>query len=75
MLDRDKIVAVLKKRFPTAPTGEIAAAVNAIVGLDDEWEEIPLADVTPCRRFCYLARAIEDGVRLKLLRCGRNQDT
>jgi hypothetical protein len=74
MLDRDKIVAVLKKRFPSASTAQIAAAANAIVGLDDEWEEIALADVTPCQRFCYLARAIEDGVRLKLLRRGQNHD-
>jgi hypothetical protein len=36
MLDREKIVAVLKKRFAGTSVDQIAAATNAIVGLDDE---------------------------------------
>jgi hypothetical protein len=61
MLDRDKIVTVLKRRFPAAGVGQVAAAANAIVGLDDEWEELPLTvpgstpvGPLPCRDTCYL---------------------
>jgi hypothetical protein len=38
MIDREKVVAVLRKRFPTASMQEIAAAANAIVGLPLEYE-------------------------------------
>jgi hypothetical protein len=67
MLDREKIVAVLKKRFAGAATDQIAAAANAIVGLEDEWEEVPLAEGVPCSDSCYLTRAIQDGTRFKVL--------
>lgn len=40
MLDRDKIEAVLSRRFPGATLHQIAAAANGIMGLGDEWEEI-----------------------------------
>ena len=40
MLDREKVLAVLKYRFPTASRDAVAAAANAIVGLEDEWEEL-----------------------------------
>jgi hypothetical protein len=40
MIDREKVVAILRKRFPTAPAVDIAAAANAIVGLSDEWREV-----------------------------------
>jgi len=40
MLDREKVLTVLRRRFPTAEVGELAAATNAIVGLDDEWDEV-----------------------------------
>ena len=56
MLDREKIVAVLKKRFAGAGVDQIAAATNAIVGLDDEWEELTAADTHPCSDSCYLAK-------------------
>ena len=68
MLDREKIVAVLRRRFASAGADQIAAATNAIVGLEDEWEELTLLDATPCSESCYLARAIQDGTRFKLLR-------
>lgn len=41
MVDREKIIAVLRRRFPGAASDQVAAAANAIVGLEDEWEEIP----------------------------------
>lgn len=40
MIDREKVVAILRKRFPGAPPVDIAAAANAIVGLRDEWREV-----------------------------------
>jgi len=41
MLDRQKIESVLTRRFPGAKPTDVAAATNAIMGLDDEWEEVP----------------------------------
>ena len=40
MLDRQKLEALLSKRFPGSKYDQIAAATNAIMGLDDEWEEV-----------------------------------
>jgi hypothetical protein len=40
MIDRQKLETVLSRRFPGATPGQIAAAANAIMGLDDEWEEL-----------------------------------
>jgi hypothetical protein len=36
-VDREKVLAVLHRRFRGASEMETAAAANAIVGLDDEW--------------------------------------
>jgi len=40
MVDRQKLETVLRRRFPAATGGQIAAAANAIMGLEDEWEEV-----------------------------------
>jgi hypothetical protein len=40
MIDREKVVTVLRRRFPGASPEAIAAAANAIVGLPEEWEDI-----------------------------------
>lgn len=40
MVDREKVTAVLLKRFPGASPRDIAAAANAIVGLYPEYEPI-----------------------------------
>jgi hypothetical protein len=40
MLDREKVLTVLRRRFPNADAAALAAATNAIVGLDDEWDEV-----------------------------------
>lgn len=45
MVDREKVLVVLRKRFPTARSEEIAAA-NAIVGLDPEYSCVEAAEVT-----------------------------
>ena len=40
MVERHKVEAVLLRRFPGAPSRDVAAAVNAIVGLVDDWQEV-----------------------------------
>jgi hypothetical protein len=40
MIDREKVIAILRKRFPGSPPDEVAAAANAIVGLRGEWREV-----------------------------------
>ena len=61
MLDREKIVAVLMRRFPGSTPEQIAPAANALVGLEDEWMEIPLpggGEGTLCRQGCYLTEML-----------------
>lgn len=45
MVDREKVLAVLRRRFPGASESETAAAANAIVGLDEEWREVDCTDL------------------------------
>lgn len=45
MIDREKVLVVLRRRFPSARQEEIAAAANAIVGLAPEYEPLDGADV------------------------------
>jgi hypothetical protein len=74
MLDREKVLAVLKRRFPGAAPEQVAAATNAIVGLDDEWIELAAAaerddERAPvCDRSCYLAEALRTGGRFRVFR-------
>ena len=44
MVDRQKVEAILSCRFPGAPAAQLAAAANALMGLADEWEEVPAPD-------------------------------
>ena len=44
-VDREKVLSVLLKRFPGAPLCDVAAAANAIVGLEPEYDPVPAADV------------------------------
>jgi hypothetical protein len=45
MVDREKVLTVLRRRFPSASEADRAAAANAIVGLDEEWEEVDCTDL------------------------------
>jgi hypothetical protein len=76
MLDRQKIETILIRRFPGAPFGQIAAAANGIMGLDDEWEEIP-GDIgrheyshsnSSCSGVCHLVRECAGADELRLFR-------
>lgn len=40
MVDRQKVEAILARRFPGASREQVAAAANAIMGLPDEWQEV-----------------------------------
>lgn len=75
MLDRQKIEAVLARRFPGAAFHQVAAAANAIMGLDDEWEEIleptsglGLHHSAVCGDLCRLARELDQGAAFRLFR-------
>ena len=75
MVDREKVLAVLAKRFPFATREETAAAANAIVGLDEEWEEVTdrcdelgLHYSASCSDICYLAQQVERGDAFRLFR-------
>jgi hypothetical protein len=75
MLDRQKVEAILVRRFPGSATDTIAAAANAIMGLRDEWEEVLHQDEQfgyhysdRCSDICYLAREAEDGSEFRLFR-------
>ena len=75
MLDREKIVAVLERRFPGASAGQVAAAANAIVGLDEEWEEVVMSPayfnnsgVSYCDAACWLRAVTRSGASLRVYR-------
>jgi len=75
MIDREKVLAVLSRRFAGASPDQIAAAANAIVGLDDEWEEVSEREdelgyhYSPnCTDICYLAQQVERGDQFRMFR-------
>jgi hypothetical protein len=74
MLDRQKLEILLARRFKGATTEQIATAANAIMGLEDEWEEMTETDdfgyqLSPrCGEICALAREAESGAEFRLLR-------
>jgi len=76
MLDRQKIETILIRRFPGATCGQVAAAANGIMGLDDEWEEIrgdigaPAHShaVPSCSGICHLVRECAGADELRLFR-------
>jgi hypothetical protein len=64
MIDRQKVETILRRRFPGAEWGQIAAAANAIMGLDDEWEEVQHPDIE------RLGHQLKDGVEFRFFRRG-----
>jgi len=74
MIDREKVVTVLRKRFPGAPVEEVAAAANAIVGLAEEWDDVTTQEpdlvthlARPCGAGCSVAKDVETA-EFRLLR-------
>ena len=74
MIDRQKLETVLSRRFPGATGPQIAAAANAIMGLEDEWEEVGAPDEfgynvsSRCVDICVLAREADAGTEFRVLR-------
>jgi hypothetical protein len=74
MIDRDKLETLLVRRFPKATRDQVAAAANAIMGMDDEWEEVGTDQefgyhyATRGTDICTLAREAEAGTEFRLLR-------
>jgi hypothetical protein len=74
MIDRQKLESVLVRRFPGSKGDQIAAAANAIMGLEDEWEEVAWYDDVACDgsprcvEMCALAREAEAGSEFMVLR-------
>jgi len=75
MVDREKVLAVLAKRFPGASADQMAAAANAIVGLEDEWEEVTEREEqlgyhvsAACSDICYIAQQVERGDAFRFFR-------
>jgi len=75
MIDREKVLAVLCKRFPGASPDQFAAAANAIVGLEDEWEDVTGHEPefgyhfsVQCSGICYLAEQAQQGAQFRFFR-------
>jgi hypothetical protein len=75
MVDREKVLAVLSRRFTGARPDQLAGAANAIVGLDDEWEDVTDREdefgyhFSPCcSDICYLAQQVERGDQFRVFR-------
>lgn len=74
MLDRQKVEAILGRRFPGAARDQVAAAANAIMGLSDEWEEVLHDDRTgyhygpECGPACATPPSAEEATEFRLFR-------
>ena len=62
MLDRQKLETILLRRFPGATVQQIAVSANAIMGLDEEWEDVQVHGVDA------LAAELERGAEFRVLR-------
>jgi hypothetical protein len=75
MVDRQKVLAVLRNHFPDASDDVADGATNAILGLDEEWEEVTSKEeelgyhYSPkCVEICYLADQVDCGAQFRLFR-------
>jgi hypothetical protein len=73
MIDREKVLAVLSKRFPGSTPEQRAAAANALVGLTDEWEDVTVREPemgyhcgVQRGQECYLADQVSRGAEFRL---------
>jgi hypothetical protein len=62
MLDRQKLETILLRRFPGATRDQIAVSANAIMGLDEEWEEVQ------CHDFEVLNAQVNQGAEFRVLK-------
>ena len=61
MVDREKVLTVLRRRFPDATAVQLASAANAIVGLEEEW------DVVEPRNLADLIDRLRRGAEFRLI--------
>ena len=73
MIDREKVLTVLHKRFPGAAAEQVAAAANALVGLEDEWEDVTSREPSlgyhfsvQCSEICFLAEQVQQGADIRV---------
>ena len=64
MLDRQKLETILMRHFPGATRDQIAVAANAIMGLDEEWEETQCRDLAA---LALLAAQVDEGEEVRVL--------
>lgn len=74
MIDREKVLTILARRFPGAAADQLAAAANAIVGLEDDWQElashvseIGVFTSDGCSEACAVADAARRGISFRVL--------
>jgi hypothetical protein len=74
MIDREKVLAVLQKRFPGSTPDQRAAAANAIVGLGDEWVDVTEREPelgyhfsVQCGEICFIADETQRGAQFRIL--------
>ncbi len=78
MIDRQKLETILQRRFAGAGFDQIASAANAIMGLDDDWEEVASCDdfgykvADECCDACWLSRQAQIGTQFRFLRRRQN---
>lgn len=75
MIDREKVLTVLRRRFPGAQPEDVAAAANAIMGLPDEWEDVTTLEpdlgahfALACSDQCLVSRQSFEDTEYRLLR-------
>jgi hypothetical protein len=61
-MDRQKLETILLRRFPGATRDQVAVSANAIMGLNEEWEEVQ------CHDFEALAAQRAEGEEFRVLR-------
>jgi hypothetical protein len=66
---------VLHKRFPGAAPEQVAAAANAIVGLEEEWDDVTEHEPEfgyhfsmQCADICYVAEQAQHGAEFRVFR-------
>ncbi len=60
MVNREHVLAVLRRRFREASARQFAEAANAIVALPDEWEEVQVRPEAEARLFRQRRAAPDD---------------
>ena len=62
MLDRQKVETILVRRCPGATRDQVAVSANAIMGLDEEWDEVQGLELQG------LAAQVTEGAEFRVLR-------